>query len=227
MSLLKVVQAIYRDAGYQCRLLAEVIYPRRCAVCANEIDTGYFCESCRKSFALGKFVAQAEALDTVLMLYKYQRELQTAIQNIKFAGQKDLLPLLKEEAWLALETDMGSFLANFDVITCVPTSPERKKERGFDVPQEIFGFLADGRWQADLLKRVRNTTPLFDLEPSLRRQEVAGCFQVQGSVLGKRVLICDDIFTTGSTMSEGALALRMAGARSVSGLAFTASKDNW
>ena len=78
-----------------------------------------------------------------------------------------------------------------------------------------------------MLKRVRNTMPLFDLEPSLRKQEVAGCFEVEQSILGKSVLICDDIFTTGSTLSEAALALRKAGARSVTALAFTASKDNW
>lgn len=227
MSLFKQVKAVYNNVGYQCRLLGEVLYPRRCAVCENEIDSGYFCEACRKNFLLAKTVEQFEELDRVIMLYKYHQELQVAIHNVKFAGEKGLLPLLKEEVQLALVGEMEKLVAACDIITCVPTSPKRKAERGFDAPAEIFAFLHSGKWQPDLLKRVRNTLPLFDLEPSLRKQEVAGCFAVEQSVMGKRVLICDDIFTTGSTMCEAARALKMAGAVSVTALAFTASKDNW
>ncbi len=227
MSLFNKVKAVYNNVGYQCRLLGEVIYLRRCAVCQTEIDTGYFCEACRTNFALHKTVEGFDNLDTVLMLYKYHQNLQEAIHNVKFAGEKSLLPLLKEEAQLAVVNDLEKLLTDCDIITCVPTSPERKAERGFDVPTEIFAFFDSERWQPNLLKRVRNTLPLFDLEPSLRKQEVAGCFEVEQSILGKSVLICDDIFTTGSTLSEAALALRKAGAKSVTALAFTASKDNW
>ena len=227
MSLLNKVKTVYNNVGYQCRLLGEVIYPRRCAVCQTEIDIGYFCEVCRKNFALHKMVEGFDNLDKVFMLYKYHQNLQEAIHDVKFAGEKSLLPLLKEEAQLAVVNDLEKLLTDCDIITCVPTSPERKAERGFDVPTEIFAFFNSERWQPNLLKRVRNTLPLFDLEPSLRKQEVAGCFEVEQSILGKSVLICDDIFTTGSTLSEAALALRKAGARSVTALAFTASKDNW
>ena len=143
-----------------------------------------------------------------------------SITTIKASGgdgiPAELFQILKDDAVKVLH-----------IICCVPTSPERKAERGFDVPREIFAFLDFKKWQPNLLKRVRNTMPLFDLEPSLRKQEVAGCFAVEQSVLGKSVLICDDIFTTGSTMCEAAEALRKAGAKSVGAIAFTASKDNW
>ena len=229
MSLCERVKAVFNELNYQCRLLGEIIYPRRCAVCKNEIDTGYFCEACRKNFALGKMLKQVDNIDEVFLCYKYHQELQEALQNVKFAGQKDLLPLLKEEAQLALEdaSYLEKVLLKYDVICCVPTSPERKAERGFDVPCEIFAFLDSKKWQPNLLERVRNTMPLFDLEPSLRKQEVAGCFAVEQDLLGKSVLICDDIFTTGSTMCEAAEAWRKAGAKSVGAIAFTASKDNW
>ena len=229
MSLCERVKAVFNEVNYQCRLLGELVYPRRCAVCKNEIDTGYFCEACRKNFALGKMLKQVDNIDEVFLCFKYHQELQEALQNVKFAGQKDLLPLLKEEAQLALEdaSYLEKVLLKYDIICCVPTSPERKAERGFDVPCEIFAFLDSKKWQPNLLKRVRNTMPLFDLEPSLRKQEVAGCFAVEQDLLGKIVLICDDIFTTGSTMCEAAEALRKAGAKSVGAIAFTASKDNW
>lgn len=229
MSLSKLFRKLSNDLAYQGNLLWELIYPRRCAVCKNEIDIGYFCESCRQSFELGKELTDVDALDKVILLYKYQQQLQLAIHGVKFEGKSNLLPFLREEAQLALNKipNLQELLAGVELITCVPTSPKRKQERGFEVPQELFAFLDNGKLQPNLLKRVRNTMPLFDLEPSLRRQEVAGCFEVQCSVVGKSVLICDDIYTTGSTMCEAAQALRKAGATKVIALAFTASKDNW
>ena len=142
MSLCEIVKAVCNNLSYQRRLLGEVIYPRRCAVCKNEIDTGYFCEACRKNFTLGKMLKQVDNIDEVFLCYKYHQELQEALQNVKFAGQKDLLPLLKEEAQLALAdaSNLEKVLLKYDIICCVPTSPERKAERGFDVPYEIFDF---------------------------------------------------------------------------------------
>ena len=149
MSLCERVKAVFNEVNYQCRLLGELVYPRRCAVCKNEIDTGYFCEACRKNFALGKMLMQVDNIDEVFLCYKYHQELQEALQNVKFAGQKDLLPLLKEEAQLALEdvSDLEKVFLKYDIICCVPTSPERKAERGFDVPCEIFAFLDFKKWQ--------------------------------------------------------------------------------
>ena len=106
MSLLNKVKAVYNNVGYQYRLLSEVIYPRRCAVCQTEIDTGYFCEACRKNFALHKMVEGFDNLDKVLMLYKYHQNLQEAIHNVKFAEKKSLLPLLKEEELLGVTDDL-------------------------------------------------------------------------------------------------------------------------
>ena len=116
MSLCERVKAVYNNVSYQCRLLGEVIYPRRCAVCKNEIDTGYFCKACRRNFALGKMLMQLDNLDEVFLCYKYHQELQEALQNVKFAGQKDLLPLLKEEAQLVLEetSELQKILLKYD-----------------------------------------------------------------------------------------------------------------
>ena len=72
---------------------------------------------------------------------------------------------------------------------------------------------------------------LGSLSPEERRQELSGCFELKPSatrmVAGKRVLLCDDIYTTGSTMAEAARVLRGAGAREVHGVAVCASSHNW
>ena len=126
------------------------------------------------------------------------------------------------------------WLSQYYVIACIPTSPERRKQRGFDIPEEIFAPLLEqrgGEFQSELLVRARSTAPLFELQPLERRQELAGCFalnlRVQQLVKGKRVLLCDDIYTTGSTMAEAASVLLAAGAKEVHAIALAAASSHW
>ncbi len=209
------------------RLLGELIFPRHCAVCHNETDTGCFCPACRKYFTLGTKIRGEGALTEVTLLYKYQEQLAAQLQHVKFRRQKSLLPLLAEEAALAWPREARSFPSAFDYVAGIPTSAERRQRRGFDIPEEIFAPLAGRFWHGSLLARTRRTAPLFGLPPDMRRSEISNCFAVRANVRGKSILLCDDIYTTGSTMLEAARTLQAAGAARVAGLAFTASRDNW
>ena len=82
-----------------------------------------------------------DVLYSVLLLYKYEGVFKDALHKIKFEGEAGWLPLLREEAELALPTAKMRWLQQFDLITCVPTAPERRRQRGFDVPQELFDKL--------------------------------------------------------------------------------------
>ncbi len=115
----------------------------------------------------------------------------------------------------------------FDVPFLFPTSAERRQQRGFDIPEAIFAPLFTAKWQGKLLARTRRTAPLYGLPPALRRLEISKCFAVRHSVAGQRILLCDDIYTSGSTLQEAARTLLAAGAAQVTGLAFSASRDNW
>ena len=242
------MQSFFRELSYYGRVLKELVYPRRCRVCGDGIEAGYVCEKCRQSFLLMRtlkgspreeyLAGQAEAvatdvLSSVLLLYKYDGVLKDALHSCKFEADASLLPFLREEAEAALPSAKLRWLTQFDLITCVPTSPERLVQRGFDVPQEIFGSLLDQRstsvYSDAVLERMRHTHPLFELGPQERRQELVGCFRLRPhfAVRGKRVLVCDDIFTTGSTLCEAALVLRRAGAAQVSALAFCAARSHW
>lgn len=237
-----------QELAYYGRVVKELVFPRRCAVCGMSIETGYVCEVCRKHYLLRKqlnfvpreeFLAgQAEpvasdVLKSVLLLYKYDGAYMEALHQIKFNADGRLLPFLREEAEAALPGAKLRWLAQFDVITCVPTSPERRRQRGFDVPQELFASLLDQRdgcvYSDAVLERARSTAPLFELAPEERRQELKGCFVVHEHfpIAGKRVLLCDDIFTTGSTLAEAAGVLLRAGAESVAAVALCAARENW
>ena len=244
-----MLKGCFKDVAYYGRVLRELLVPRRCAICGNIIDSAYICPVCRKGLLLQKYLqyqpreeflaGQAEpvaedVLKSVLLLYKYDGIIKEALHEIKFNACVELLPLLREEAEAALPSAKLRWLGQYDVITCIPTSPERRQQRGFEVPEELFAPLLEqrgGEFQPQLLTRVRSTAPLFELEPLARRQELAGCFELPARgrrlVEGKRVLLCDDIYTTGSTMAEAARVLLDAGAKEVHALALAGAAYHW
>ena len=115
-------------------------------------------------------------------------------------------------------------------LTLLPAYRLRPSDAG-SVPQELFAGLLEGRsvGMEVLLERVRHTEPLYELKPEERKQELAGCFALlpHAKVRGKHVLLCDDIYTTGSTFAEAAQVLLDAGAARVSALALCAAQANW
>ena len=112
---------------YNLRLLREIFYPRRCLVCGQSIDMGCFCANCRRSFLLQKVIRDTEQFKEVFLLYKYEQQLKEILHQVKFACCSNLLPLLREEAYLALPARLEYFFADYDIITGIPTSPERKQ----------------------------------------------------------------------------------------------------
>lgn len=215
-----------REVLYNLQLLWENIAPRRCAVCGDKIDEGVFCRVCREQFVLNKMVEQGESIKIVYLLFKYERELRHFLHLVKFEKRPGYLYPLGEEAGLLFGDYWQELLQQYDLVTPIPTSVNRSQERGYEVPEEIFNFLSSPKMQK-VLERSRVTVPLFNLNKEQREQELAGCFQVIAGVRDKRILLLDDIYTTGATANEAAKTLLAAGAKYVDVLAFSAGKNNW
>ena len=96
------MQRWLREFAYYGRVAKELIFPRRCAVCATNIDNGYVCEQCRREYLLQRqlpccpceeyLAGQAAPLPTdvlysVLLLYKYEGVFKDALHKIKFDGE--------------------------------------------------------------------------------------------------------------------------------------------
>ncbi len=211
---------------YNLQLLWENIAPRRCAVCGDGIDEGVFCQVCREQFVLNKMAEQGENIKIVYLLFKYERELRQLLHLVKFEKRSGYLYPLGEEAGLLFGDYWQELLQQYDLTVAIPTSVNRSQERGYEVPEEIFNFLRSSKMQK-VLERCRVTAPLFNLNKEQREQELAGCFKVIADVTDKRILLLDDIYTTGATANEAAKTLLAAGAKYVDVLAFSAGKNNW
>lgn len=109
-----------------------------------------------------------------------------------------------------------------DVVVPVPLHPQRLERRGYNQAALLAAVLARGVGLPLLeraLVRVRNTRPQMSLGREARRANVAGAFRaVDGAVEGQRVLLVDDVCTTGATLEACADALREAGAAEVRAL---------
>lgn len=106
-----------------------------------------------------------------------------------------------------------------DIIAPVPLHLTRERERGYNQSELLAREISKSTSIAmatDVLARTRNTPPQVSMStPDERRQNVIGAFECVGDVAGKRVLLVDDVVTTGATVAECSAQLRQAGAFSI------------
>jgi len=144
----------------------------------------------------------------------------------------DLVHALKYEGWRELASTMGDAMAKLarrelsrtgppDLVVPVPTTAERLASRGYNQAALLAAPVAEalGLRLMPALERAGSRASQTSLTPSERRENVRGVFAPasgsEGSVRGARVLLVDDVLTTGATASEAAEALRAMGAGSV------------
>ncbi len=147
-------------------------------------------------------------------LYDPEGPAGQAIKRLKFAGQMAYLPVLQH--WLQ-RPDCLELAAEADLLAPVPLHPRRLKARGFNQSLLLARGFKDKPMSLEALSRVRHTVPQVGLNPQERRDNVKGAFAVPrpAAVKGRKVLLIDDLYTTGATVRECARVLRRAGAARV------------
>ncbi len=150
------------------------------------------------------------------MAASYDGVTRRAIHALKFRQWRSLAPLLGE---LLAET-LRLRPIQAEVVVPVPLSPRRERSRGFNqsalLAQELLrrDAMNGARLEPLALRRTRDTRPQFTLGASERAANVRDAFvcDVPASVEGRRVVLVDDVCTTGATLEECARALRDGGA---------------
>lgn len=223
--------------------LLDVILPPICHICRSFIpDAGelHICPACRERLPLvtsplcpvcgipfigagsnhrcGACLARPPHFDAAVARFLYEGAIRNMIHSFKYNQQTHLrYPL----ALLALE-GMNGIMTDHDphLIVPVPLHRSRLRQRGFN-QAVLLGKVLSRRLSIpllpDTLARSRPTEPQIKLSAAERRLNVKGAFTVNrpGSVAGKRILLLDDVMTTGSTMDECAKELKNAGAEAV------------
>ncbi len=137
-----------------------------------------------------------------------------AIKGFKYSRRQDMLPVM--HYWLRSPHCL-ELVRDADLVAPIPLHPSRLRQRGFNQALLLARAFPEVPLERELLHRQRPTHPQAGLNPEERRNNVQGAFAVHraGLVRGKRILLIDDVFTTGATVQECARVLRQAGAREI------------
>jgi ComF family protein len=212
---------VARVAHVAMELLGELVAPLRCAACDEMVRArAIFCAAC------GVSVMRAEDQPSnQLAVFSYGGAVAAAIVRLKYAGRFDLAA--RFEGVMAL-TARG-VAGDVDMVVPVPLHPRRLAERGYDQAALLAGPVARElgvRHAPRGLSRKRETPPQASLDREERVANVAEAFvaSAPAKIAGRRVLLVDDVRTTGATLAACDEALRKAGAKRVMTLVL-ASRD--
>ncbi len=185
-----------------------------CAVCArplaaHALPEDYRCGACRE---------RPPAFDRLLALWSYRPPLDSVVRGLKFGR----LDYLGGHLAAALADGLGDRLAGFDRVVPVPLHWRRRLTRGYNQAKQIARPLAArlGLPYASPLTRWRATPPQSLLGKADRLANLRKAFRVPrpGQVRGLRILLVDDVATTGATLDAAARTLKNAGAAAVTAL---------
>ncbi len=197
----------------QCTDGLERLTPPYCRICAAP-GIGGVCRWCNR-FPRG--------FDSLRSPFRFEGAARESVHRLKYKGERAAAgPLAK-----LMSEYFDRNPAAVDVLIPAPLHPRRLRSRGYNQS----ALLAQGIGQRlnlpvreDLLARVRNPRPQMETQSQQeRRSNVAGNFVCQADATGLTALLIDDVATTGSTLSECALALKAAGAYKV--YALTLARD--
>lgn len=199
-----------------CSTLREVIWPPKCALC-DQFGEPPICPVCASELqphAKVRTYLQGPLAFSVTP-YDYVGRAGQAVRRLKYERVTSLAEPMAEILREAYDRDG---LEVFDVVVPIPIHWSRLAGRGFNQSDLLSGRLL--RVEPSVLRRTRRTRPQVGLTRARRETNLRGAFRVDRSVTGMRVLLVDDVVTSGSTARECARVLRDAGATEVAVLAF-------
>ena len=200
--------------------LLNLLFPPRCVLCRkvlgkNETDLCRHCRTHAPEFIKTKrnipFVARWTAL------WYYKDDVRASIHRFKFGSARHYAAIYGRMLSMRL---LDTPFADFDIISWVPVGPLRKLRRGYDQSYLLAEAVSQelGAKPVQVLRKVRNTPPQSGIpDAAKRRANVRNAYKVTDplSIAGKRILLLDDVITTGATCSECAKTLLTAGAKEV------------
>lgn len=206
------------------RNFLEFIYPPLCVVCDSPIgaDDTLVCGGCWGGLkcVVGPVeygILERSHIDEIRSGFYYDDILQSIVHFLKYHQAPGLAKKMAELAAPELIKHPG--WARADALIPIPLHKAKARERGYNQAEEIARHLSEitsiSFWP-DALTRRTNTVSQTKMKNAQERVDnMKNVFDVRRSVLGRRLILVDDVITTGATANACAQALKQAGAQSV------------
>ena len=220
-----------------------MVYPRRCAGCSRpmDIDPGHVCWEClaamqiiehpfcakcgdpidgivEDAYVCSWCVRNEPKFDAARSAVRYRGTLGVVLQSFKYGGVTCASSKLVDLLYACIRTHFAC--EQFDLVAFVPLYPTKERDRTFNQSRILAAGLAAKLsipLFAQALRRTRDTPTQTSLNSRARRENVKNAFSVPHPdwIAGRRLLLVDDIMTTGATVAECSHKFRKAGAASV------------
>lgn len=222
------------------RYVLSVLFPRKCISC-GEFLTGeeFLCSSCKKQVVVNKppyctccgvslqdcrCRKRSRAYKMAVAPFYYEGAVKNALLRLKYKKAEEVSFYFGASMQQCIEERL--YGVPIDLITCVPSTPERIAERGYNQAQTLaeqinasaFSWLSEApERDYKLLKKTDSGTMQHLLGAEARRQNIRDSFHLNKGrkIEGKTILLVDDILTTGATAEELTVLLRLHGAKAV------------
>ncbi|QUH24931.1 ComF family protein [Serpentinicella alkaliphila] len=210
-------------------VLLDLIYPRnvKCIVCGEELVGSDIFDICKVCYSKIEFVYGYEdsldflSFERIYAVAIYKDVVKKMIYNLKYYDKvyiaKTIAELMKEK--------LIEYNVEFDVIVAVPLHFTKEKRRGYNQTHLICKHLKrllNKKYKARVIERIKNTEDMNKLSRIQRFENIEGAFIVKNNeaIKNKRVILVDDVLTTGATANACSKVLIDAGAQSVNLLTF-------
>lgn len=212
------------------RWLLDLLYPPKCPFCGRILERGEegWCASCQEELPwTGPGDAKrVECCDACLSPLWYRDGVREGMHRYKFGGGRGHAALF---GTLMAQCLRDRWEEPADLITWAPLYPKRRRERGYDQAELLARRVGEltGLPVERTLEKIRATAVQSQSgEDEARKTNVQGAYRgLSGlDLTGRRVVLIDDVATSGATLSECAAELRKAGASAVVGLTFARAR---
>lgn len=202
--------------------ILNLIYPNVCGFC-GDINKENICTECSKKIEKYKILriekSTNQYIEKQCFIYKYEGEIREAILKFKFQEEAYLYRTFAEMILDNLE--VCEYIKTFDVIIPVPIHRKRRLERGYNQSELIANEISKQlriNIERNILIKIRNNPKQSTLKLEERKNNVKNAYEARENqkIKNRKILIIDDIFTTGNTVNECAKKLKEAGASKVS-----------
>lgn len=219
-------------------MLVELLYPDKCVVCGDIVAPKHaFCVVCEKGLPYvkgticlhcGKNVEENQVfcMDCSKTqhrfccnrsVFRYEGKIKQAMYELKYGNKKVMAEYFAQQIYI----ELGDWIRSLEIdgIIPIPLHKKREKRRGYNQSEliaERLGALLDIPVYAKQLVRVQKTRPQKELNGEQRKNNVKNAFKInENAIQLKRVMLLDDIYTTGATLNAATVKLFEYGTREV------------
>jgi competence protein ComFC len=191
-----------------------------CPVCKISSENGVVCEKCHDDSFLDSMIS--------VSIYQEHSVWARLLHELKYNGIVETDQAF-QKIFASFFDQHADVFSEIESIVCVPLHPRRFAKRGFN-QSEIFAQIISrelGLPVLGALRRIEFTRPQVGLSFEERQKNMVSAFVSTTEVSRKKILLVDDVYTTGSTMQECAKILKKSGAAEVHGFTFARAVDEF